>query len=158
MNLTGFESSVKDILVAHAPLLAVLTGGIDELRDTPVSGNSFQKIVSSKRDPTQGNIIKPFGMVRGRNIVATPYNLRDEPTQYTSAEQTVEVWIMDDATSSKTAMNAATALVYALLQYRPPTGAFQCELVHYGDLRDYDFSGARAMLLEFLITFSISAS
>jgi hypothetical protein len=156
MILDGYEAPIKEILEADATLMALLTGGIFENRELGVSGNSFQNIIASRRDPTIGNIFKPFSIVRGRNVVTTSQFLRDEPTQYTSVEQTVEVWILDDPSSSIDVIDSATDLVYELLQFRPPTGAFQCELVHYFDARDYDFAGARAMSLEFLITGQIS--
>lgn len=155
MILDGYEALITTRLTSDVTLMALLTGGLRANRELGVSGASFSDIISANRETTTG-IIKPFGYVRGRNIVATSQRLHDEDEQYSSMEQTVEVWIMDDPSSPKTVIDSATDRVYALLQFRPPEGAFQCELVHYFDARDYDFSGARAMSLEWLITGQIN--
>lgn len=157
MILDGYESAISTTLNADSELTDLLTGGIKEFRTLGVSGTNLGSIVEAQRNANVGRIIKPFGLVRGRNVIATP-SLKDEVEQYTSTEQTIEVWIVDDASSSKATIDAATDRVYELLQFRPPTGAFQCEYVYHFDARDYDFNGARVMCVEFLVTASLSVS
>lgn len=155
MFLDGYEPALKAVLDADATLNALLTGGIFAYRDLGVSGVGFTNIIDARRDPSTG-IFEPFGVVRGRNVITTSNRLHDEDTQYVAVEQTIEIWILDDPTSTKAVIDSATDRIYQLLEFRPPEGAFQCELVHYFDARDYDFSGARAMAVEFLITGKLS--
>lgn len=136
---------------------ALLTGGIFAYRDLGISGVGFTNIIDARRDPSTG-IFHPFAVVRGRNVIPTSNRIHDEDEQYVAVEQTVEVRILDDPTSTKAVIDSAIDRLYLLLQFRPVAGAFQCELIDYYDARDYDFSGARAMAVEWLITGKLSPS
>jgi hypothetical protein len=146
----NFETAIHTRLSADATLMATLTGGIYRHNLMSLSKTSFAQITASMRDPTTGKF-KPWASVYGRGLIVTP-DLKDEVTQFTSTEQTVEVWILDDPTSSPVASETAAARIYTLLNFKPPTGAYQIELVYHENMRDPDFANARLTVMEWLIT------
>ena len=148
--IPNFEQSVHTRLSGDGALSAIVTGGIYQHNLMALNKTSFSQVTAAIRNATTGKFV-PWVSVHGREVISTD-EIRDNNYQYTTMEQTVEVWVIDDPTSAPTASINAVNRIYTLLQHRPPTGAFQMELVYTDKMRDPDFANARMTVTEWLIT------
>lgn len=146
--IENYANAIITRLSGDATLTGILTGGIFNTQKLTISETGYKIVTPIMRDAI--GMIKPFAVVRPRAIVSTSA-LIDELNQYSSAEQTIEVWVFSDPKAVYSVAESAKTRIYQLMQFRPPTGAFQMSFTTVNDLRDYDFGGAHAMCIEWLI-------
>lgn len=112
------QSAVKTILEADATLLAAATGGIWDFGETGHKG--INRTVTPTAFDEVGRI-KPCVLIRLRS--ETPAGgLNDDPAQYVSVRQIVELWFYQD--SGYTTIETLRNRCYTLLHGRQLAGTF----------------------------------
>lgn len=128
-------ASIKTALEADATLVAAATGGIYDYTETGRLGIGRTNTPSAY---DSSGIIKPTILLRARAL--TPdFQLRDSNGKYSSARQTIEVYLYQD--NSYTTIATMKDRVYALLHETQVTGTF---LISWaggsGEAFDYDIN------------------
>jgi hypothetical protein len=115
-------SAAKTILEADATLLAAATGGVWDFDETGRLGLSRSNTATSAAYDASG-VLKPAVVIRLRS--STPDGiLRDDPDQYVSVREMLEVWFYQD--SGYTAIETMRNRVYTLLHAVQLSGTFRC--------------------------------
>lgn len=111
-------SAIKTRLEADATLVAAATGGIYDYTETGALGIGRTNTPSAF---DSNGVIKPCILLRARALVPD-FQLRDSSGQYSSARQTIEVYLFQD--NAYTTIATMKDRVYALLHETQVTGAF----------------------------------
>lgn len=112
-------SLIKARLEADATLLAIATGGVYDFDETGRMG------INRTNTPVafdSNGVIRPCVLLRLRTSVPD-LALRDDPAQYTTLRENIEVWLYQD--SGYTTIEAMRDRVYTLLHARPVANTFQ---------------------------------
>lgn len=115
-------------MIADAPLMAILTGGVYQ------SGNVGLEGISRDATPAafSSGYLLPVALVRQRGNVPDG-NIRDGMAQVVSATQVVEIWLYADSGAGYVAIDAALSRLYVLFEGHAFTDSFPCELVNIID-------------------------
>ena len=111
-------SAAKAVLEADATLLATATGGIYDINESGALGINRQTTTGAF---DSNGLLKPCVLLRARALVPD-FQLRDASGQYSSARQTLEVWLYQD--NGYTSIDTMKARIYALLHEKQLTGTF----------------------------------
>lgn len=115
------EDDFKAVMIASAPLLAVLTGGVFTLGATGPEGINRDTTAAAY---DAGGYLKPCALIRQRGLV--PDNqIVDGLAKIASAGQTVEIYLYQDRGYS--AIDAARGLIYNSFQGVPFADTFPVE-------------------------------
>lgn len=149
MAIPNYEDAIHSRLSGDSALLAILTGGVLKYSALGKFDGGFNSLPASVKD-TAG-FLKPFALVKARALITTGHVVARE-IQYSTIEQTLEVWVYGESHQSANTFENAANRIYSLLQFKPPTGAFDMQYITFIDLmRDPDMGNARFTRHDYLI-------
>ncbi len=149
MAIPNYEDAIHSRLSGDSALLAILTGGVLKYSALGKFDGGLNSLPASVKD--SNGLLKPFSLVKTRALIPTGHVVVYE-SQYTTVEQTVEVWIYGEAYQSANTFENAANRIYSLLQFKPPAGAFDLQYSTFIDLmRDPDMGNARFTRHDYLI-------
>lgn len=148
------ETDFATRMLADAPLMAVLTGGVFQSGLVGIEGLG--------REATPGafdadGFLKITALVRERSLVPSG-EVRDGMAQVVSATQVVEIYCFADSGAGYTAIDAALARLFVLFEGWQPADAFPVEWINTIN-RERDqgaLSGASLARMDFAVYSIIS--
>jgi hypothetical protein len=142
--MPDYPALITTRLTGHAPLLALLTGGIYNYEALPRNG------IKAKPQAWNNGLMKPCCVVKARPQV--PFgDIKDSATQFTTSRQGVELWLYNDGDAGYTSLRSAQQVILTLLHLRRVAGAFQMRFA--GDLAapDPELNNAATLRLEYTV-------
>jgi hypothetical protein len=119
------EQDITGRIFANTAIMALLTGGIYQSGVIGVEG--ITRETTPAAFDSDGYLL-PCCLVRQRDLIPTSEVL-DYIAQIKSSNQVVEVWLYQDAPLYDV-IDAASTLIYALLQGKPLPYSYELDLAH----------------------------